>query len=74
MECGLDVFQKQGFDISPLEIVGAVQDKRVPPDIHSLEFVEPGGNGGFRKVPLELSEHIVPHVSDGIQKKTPLSS
>ena len=74
MEGGFDVFQKQGLNIAALEIVGAVQDKCVPPDIHRLEFIEPGGDGGFRKVPLELSEHVIPHVSDGIQKKTPLSS
>ena len=51
MEGGFDVFQKQGLNIAALEIVGAVQDKCVPPDIHRLEFIEPGGDGGFRKGP-----------------------
>ena len=51
-----------------------MQDERVAPDVHSLQLVEPGVDGGFRQLSFQLGKDIVPHVSDGIQKQTPLSS
>ena len=73
VEGGLDVFQEQRLDIALFEVVGAVENKRIAPDIHGFQFVEPGGNGSLRKVFLELLQDIVPHVSDRIQRETPLS-
>ena len=48
VEGGFDVFHEQGFDVSLLEIVGAVEQKGIAPDIHRLQLVEPGGDGGLR--------------------------
>ena len=74
MEGGFDVFHEQGFDISLFEVVGTVEEKRIALDVHGLQFVEPGGNGGLRELALQLGKHIVPYIGDGIQKETPLSS
>ena len=50
MEHAFDVFQKQRLDIALFKVVGAVEDKRIAADIHSLQLVEPGCNGGLRQV------------------------
>ena len=51
---GLDVFHEQGLDIAFFKVVGTVEDKRIALDVHRLQFVEPGGNGGLRELALQL--------------------
>lgn len=52
VEGGLDVFHEQCFDIALFEVVGAMEQKCIALDVHRLQFVKPGGNGGLRKLPL----------------------
>ena len=66
-EGGLDIVQKQGFQIAPLEIAGAVEIAGIAPDVHNAQFVEPGGDGGFGERPPELAQDILPNVGDGVQ-------
>ena len=47
-----DVFYEQGFDISFLKVVGAVQVEGIVPDVHRRQLIEPGGDGGFREILL----------------------
>ena len=54
VEGRLDIFHEQGLDISLFEVVGTVEDKRIALDVHSLQFVEPGGDGGLRELALQL--------------------
>ena len=42
--------------------------------VHGFQLVEPGVDGGLGELSFQLGENIVPHVGDGIQKETPLSS
>ena len=71
---GLDAVQKEGLQIPPFEIAGAVEIAGIALDIHHAELVEPGGNGGFGERPPELAQDILPNVGDGVQKETPLFS
>ena len=71
---GLDVFHEQGLDGAFFKIIGAVEDKGIALDIHGFQLVEPGVDGGLGELSFQLGENIVPHVGDGIQKETPLSS
>jgi hypothetical protein len=64
---GLDILHEQVFNVALLEAVGAVEKQRPIPEIHRLQFVEPGFNGGFRQVLAQLLEHAVPNVGYGIQ-------
>ena len=50
MEYAFDVFQEQRFDLAFFKVVGAVENKRIAPDIHGFQLVEPGGNGRLRQV------------------------
>ena len=50
VEHAFDVFQEKRLDIAFFKVVGAVQDKRIAPDIHGFQLVEPGGNGRLRQV------------------------
>ena len=74
MEVGLDVLQKQGLDVALFEVVGTVKDKCIAPDVHGLQLVKPGGDGGLREFFLQLRQDAIPYVCDRIQKETPLSS
>jgi hypothetical protein len=67
-----DILLEQGFNITLLKIVGAVQDECVALDVHSRKFIEPGGNGGFRQVAFQLQQYVLPDISDRIHKETPL--
>ena len=67
-----DILLEQGFDIALFKIVGAVQDECVALDVHSRKFVEPGGNGSFRQIALQLDQYILPDIGDRIHKETPL--
>ena len=69
----LDVFHEQGLDIALFKVVGTVEDKGIPPDVHRLQLVEPGGDGGLGEIAPELRQHVLPYVGHGIQTETPLS-
>lgn len=43
--------------------------KNAVPEIYSLQFIEPSGNGCLREVAFQLGEDICPDVGYGIQKK-----
>ena len=50
----LDVLHEKGFDVAPFEVVCAVEDECIAPDVHRLEFIEPGGDGSFRELAFQL--------------------
>ena len=68
VEGGFDVVEKQGLQVSPFEVAGAVEVTGIALDVHDAKFVEPGGNGGLGERPPKLAQDILPNVGDGIQK------
>ena len=72
VEGGLDVFHEKGFDVPLFKIVGAMQNKDVALDVHGLQFVKPGGDGGLGQFFFQLLQDVVPHVSNGIHRNTSL--
>ena len=65
---GLDVVQKQGFQVPPFEIAGAVQVAGIAPDVHDAQLVEPGGDGGLGERTPQLVKNVFPNIGDGIQR------
>ena len=70
----LDVGQEEGLNVTPLEIVGTVEEAGAASNVHNGELVKPGGNGGFGERSIQLAEDILPNVGDRIQKNTSLLS
>ena len=75
IQCGiLDVVDEKPLDRIPFKVVGAVKEKGIAADIDRFQLVKPGVDGRFRELSLQAVQYFIPHISDGIQKETPLSS
>ena len=64
---GLDVVQKEGLQVAPFKIAGAVELADAALDIHNAQLIKPGGDGSLGERPPELTQDIFPDVGDGVQ-------